>query len=168
MNKLMIIKNPSGQELQRCIFTDQKVLDAFINLLNTQCPWGKPERWIAASRLQEGDISVEEETREIFPSAEREVLEDEIDEETGTVLHLKGETVVVPAVLEVFHKLPAEFEVVVEDYITPYHELRRAEYVKIDEMKNEAMVELLAEGRSEKMEEYKALRAAIKLKIPRS
>lgn len=46
-------------------------------------------------------------------------------------------------------------------------ELRAAEYAKLDGIKNEAIVELLIENRPEKMEEYKRLRNAIKLKFPK-
>ena len=43
---------------------------------------------------------------------------------------------------------------------------RRNEFIKIDQLKDEAIIEFLAEGRSEKMDLYKRKREEIKRKYP--
>ena len=62
--------------------------------------------------------------------------------------------------------LPAEFEVIQEIVEPSYVELRLKEYIKIDTMKMEAIIEHF-EGRPEKMAAYLNLRAAIKLSYPK-
>ena len=64
---------------------------------------------------------------------------------------------------------PANDSVMAESSPEPlgWKEERALEFAKIDALKEEALVESVVEGRNEKLEEYKALRAAIKLRIPK-
>ncbi len=48
-----------------------------------------------------------------------------------------------------------------------YRQLRATEYAKIDHLKEEAQAEYMFENRTEKAEQYSALRQAIKDKFPK-
>jgi hypothetical protein len=43
-----------GVEVQAAVFHDDVTKDAWLQLLKDQAPWGKPDRWIAASKDQDG------------------------------------------------------------------------------------------------------------------
>lgn len=66
MKKLSIKKN--NEVVQHCNFESDEAMQAFIQLLADQAPWGKPERWVVdsvASPLSEEDKAKALETRTV-------------------------------------------------------------------------------------------------------
>lgn len=106
MKKLSIKKN--NEVVQHCNFESDEAMQAFIQLLADQAPWGKPERWLQDSPMS--PLSEEEKAK----STKNRVVElspeipESVDEE-GNVIPA------IPAVMAMEYKFAAEYEVVIED-----------------------------------------------------
>jgi hypothetical protein len=75
MNTKLIIRNQLNEVLQTCIFDNQEALDAFLVVLATGCPYGKPEHTRVVSPkniifhpavLDEQDVEITPESIEII------------------------------------------------------------------------------------------------------
>lgn len=107
MKNLKIIKQDSL--VQTALFDSDKGLEEFVKLLETQHPWGKPERWVLhkdepmAETYDEADV-IAEEIREFTPAIPA------VLDEQGVEI-----TPAIPAVAEKWVKLKAEYTVEIED-----------------------------------------------------
>lgn len=118
--------------------------------------WGKPERWIPASQPHDAADVIATEVREVSPAM-------------AAVIDANGNEVSpsVPAVLENWVKLRAEYTVEIED-ITAEFELaevlakRKAKYPTVDEF-----MDAYFDGGQAELNQLKAKRNAIKAKYPK-
>ena len=164
MKKISIHRK--GVLTNQASFESEEKANEWLNSCLAKEKFGLPERLKAKEECSSEELasSLETEIRELRPETTVEHPA-ELDEEGNETKPASVE--VIPAVTKVFHKLPAEFIVTIEDVVPHYTELRAKEFAKLDKMKEEATIEYLAEGRTEKLEQYKQLRAEIKLLYPK-
>lgn len=143
-------------------FETQELADNWLSGCLSKGKFGKHERWVLDNEEDTSNY-LEFEDRELEPAYTREIPA-VVDESGNEIEPARIEEI--PANIKRFYKLAAEYEIIKEDVIPSYSELRVIEYQKIDKMKMEAIIEHF-EGRPEKMTSYLELRAAIKIQYPK-
>lgn len=143
MKKLSIKKN--NEVVQHCNFDSDEAMQAFIQLLADQAPWGKPERWLQDSPMS--PLSEEEKAKAI-ESRTVEVMGEQVTE----------------------YRLAAEYEVLITDLeqdpeylLQKCYENRRKEYPPMEDY-----LDAVVKGDEVQKQEYVNKCLAVKAKYPRN
>ena len=138
--KVLTVNNIYGKQFQGSFETQQK-LDSWKEKHIKNNTWGKPER--------------EEKDSETLTQVDKDraIKQTQVTDENGEA--------------QLVYTIPSEYELVQEEVVEDYKEMRRREYLKISHLLEEGTYEALIENRPEKLEEYKLLRRDIKIRYPK-
>lgn len=125
MNTKVIVKNQSNEVLQTVIFTDETVMNNWIQMLSISHPWGKPEHQIVDVPEQRIEHDVIPEV--LYQAAKEAVLDENGNEITPAVEEVlavdavEAYTEIIPAT---YVTIPSEYSVEIIDVTAELEQLR--------------------------------------------